>query len=64
MDKKKKNARSYKRFQYSAEDLEKALYAVHNGLISANKASQEYHIPKGTLINIKFNKVYFLVSYH
>lgn len=50
MSGKEKSARPYKRFQYSEDDLKKAFNAVRDGLLSANKASKEYHIPKGTLI--------------
>ncbi|KAF2905611.1 hypothetical protein ILUMI_00565, partial [Ignelater luminosus] len=43
--------RSYQQFKYSIQDLQAAAEAVQNGVLSANKASKEYHIPKGTLIN-------------
>ena len=40
-----------KRFSYSQEQLNEALNSVRNNKLTANRASKEYHIPKGTLIN-------------
>ncbi|KAF2894398.1 hypothetical protein ILUMI_11774, partial [Ignelater luminosus] len=48
--------RSYQRFKDSIEDLQAAVEAVQNGALSANKASKEYNISKGTLINKRHGK--------
>lgn len=44
--------RKYERFRYSLTDLKLAIEAVQGPRqLSINKASQEYNIPKGTLVN-------------
>ncbi|CAG4980455.1 unnamed protein product [Colias eurytheme] len=49
--------KSYTRFRYSQETLEKALNAIIRGETSINKASKTYNIPKSTLHNKINNKV-------
>lgn len=49
--------KSYSRFRYTQETLEKALNAILRGEISINKASKAYNIPKSTLHNKINNKV-------
>lgn len=44
-------AKNYKRFQYSIEDLQAAVRAIPQGGYSATKASIQFQILKGTLIN-------------
>ena len=47
----KKTKRNYKRFQYTEESLKEVVHKIRTKVLSANKASVEYKIPKGTLIN-------------
>lgn len=49
--------RNYIRFNYSEDDLEKAISAIQNKELSLCKASTEFKIPKGTLSNKIRNKV-------
>lgn len=49
--------KKYERFRYSQETLEKALKAISDGVITLNKASKAFNIPKSTLSNKLSNKV-------
>ena len=51
-----KSVKKQIRFTYSEEALKEALRKIRDGEISANKASHDYQIPKGTIMN-KLKKV-------